>query len=66
MMAAWEAATPGRIDQVARALGRVEPSQLADLALFDFIGLATGDPTAALDTVEAVDVSHAATRSRSV
>jgi tRNA 2-thiocytidine biosynthesis protein TtcA len=40
MMAEWEAATPGRIDQIARALGRVEPSQLADQNLFDFVGLA--------------------------
>ena len=39
MMAVWEAETPGRIEQIARALGRVEPSQLADLALFDFAGL---------------------------
>ncbi|MET1161305.1 MAG: tRNA 2-thiocytidine(32) synthetase TtcA [Pseudoxanthomonas sp.] len=39
MMAAWETETPGRIDQIARALGRVEPSQLADPNLFDFLGL---------------------------
>lgn len=39
MMAAWEAETPGRIDQIARALARVEPSQLADPNLFDFLGL---------------------------
>ena len=39
MMVEWEAATPGRIEQIARALGRVEPSQLADPALFDFAGL---------------------------
>ncbi|MEO8367015.1 MAG: tRNA 2-thiocytidine(32) synthetase TtcA [Pseudoxanthomonas sp.] len=39
MMAAWEAETPGRIDQIARALARVEPSQLADPKLFDFLGL---------------------------
>ena len=39
MMAAWEAETPGRIDQIARALARVEPSQLADPTLFDFLGL---------------------------
>ena len=39
MMAAWEQETPGRIEQIARALGRVEPSQLADPALFDFAGL---------------------------
>ena len=29
MMAAWEAETPGRLDQIARALAQVEPSQLA-------------------------------------
>jgi len=39
MMAAWEAETPGRLDQIARALARVEPSQLADPDLFDFLGL---------------------------
>ncbi|MEO6102504.1 MAG: tRNA 2-thiocytidine(32) synthetase TtcA [Pseudoxanthomonas sp.] len=39
MMANWEAETPGRIDQIARALARVEPSQLADPKLFDFLGL---------------------------
>jgi tRNA 2-thiocytidine biosynthesis protein TtcA len=41
MMAAWEVETPGRIDQIARALGRVEPSQLADPNLFDFLGMTT-------------------------
>lgn len=41
MMAAWEVETPGRIAQIARALGRVEPSQLADSKLFDFIGLSS-------------------------
>ena len=45
MMAAWETETPGRIDQIARALARVEPSQLADPKLFDFLGLGTSkDP----------------------
>jgi tRNA 2-thiocytidine biosynthesis protein TtcA len=39
MMAAWETETPGRIDQIARALARVEPSQLADPRQFDFLGL---------------------------
>ena len=41
MMAAWEAETPGRLDQIARAMARVEPSQLADPGLFDFLGLST-------------------------
>ncbi len=39
MLAQWEAETPGRIGQIARALARVEPSQLADPKLFDFLGL---------------------------
>jgi len=41
MMAAWKAETPGRLDQIARAMARVEPSQLADPGLFDFLGLNT-------------------------
>ena len=45
MMAAWEAETPGRIDQIARALARVEPSQLADPKLFDFLGLGAKNAT---------------------
>ena len=43
MLAQWEAETPGRIDQIARALARVEPSQLADPRLFDFLGLSAKD-----------------------
>ena len=39
MMAAWEKEHPGRIDTIARALGEVRPSQLADPALFDFLAL---------------------------
>lgn len=39
MMAQWERETPGRIEQIARALGDVRPSQLADPKLFDFVAL---------------------------
>jgi tRNA 2-thiocytidine biosynthesis protein TtcA len=39
MMAAWERESPGRIETIARALGTVRPSQLADPALFDFLAL---------------------------
>jgi tRNA 2-thiocytidine biosynthesis protein TtcA len=35
----WERETPGRIDQIARALGDVRASQLADPRLFDFLSL---------------------------
>ncbi|WP_036168683.1 tRNA 2-thiocytidine(32) synthetase TtcA [Noviluteimonas dokdonensis] len=39
MMAEWEAQTPGRIENIARALGDVRPSQLSDATLFDFLNL---------------------------
>jgi len=39
MLKQWEKDSPGRIDQIARALGDVRPSQLADRALFDFVSL---------------------------
>ncbi|MFN3843887.1 MAG: tRNA 2-thiocytidine(32) synthetase TtcA [Rehaibacterium terrae] len=39
MLADWERQFPGRIEQIARALGDVRPSQLADPKLFDFLAL---------------------------
>ncbi len=39
MLDAWERESPGRIDQVARALGDIRPSQLSDPKLFDFLAL---------------------------
>ena len=39
MLQDWEAIAPGRIENIFRALTRVEPSQLADPALFDFRAL---------------------------
>lgn len=39
MMAQWERESPGRIDQIARALGDIRPSQLSDPKLFDFTSL---------------------------
>lgn len=39
MLAEWEAETPGRTDNIVRALADVRPSQLADRRLFDFAGL---------------------------
>ena len=56
MLQAWEIEAPGRIENIFRALTRVEPSQLADPALFDFsvLGLGTHErypapPRPALD-----------------
>jgi tRNA 2-thiocytidine biosynthesis protein TtcA len=39
MLAAWERETPGRIENIARALGNIHPSQLSDPRLFDFLTL---------------------------
>ncbi len=47
MLQQWEQQHPGRIDQIARALGNIHPSQLADPALFDFLALARVPASAA-------------------
>jgi tRNA 2-thiocytidine biosynthesis protein TtcA len=39
MLAAWERDAPGRIEQIARSLSDVRPSQLADPRAFDFLAL---------------------------
>ncbi len=39
MLEAWEKETPGRIEQISRALGDIRPSQLSDPKLFDFMAL---------------------------
>lgn len=43
MMQQWDSEYPGRVEQVARSLGHVCPSQLADRDLFDFMALERGD-----------------------
>lgn len=49
MMREWERESPGRIDQIARALGDIRPSQLADPKLFDFLGLGHREAAATAD-----------------
>ena len=39
MLHAWELEQPGRINNIFRAIGNVEPSHLADFNLYDFKGL---------------------------
>ncbi|MEJ2384225.1 MAG: tRNA 2-thiocytidine(32) synthetase TtcA [Xanthomonadales bacterium] len=39
MLKEWQQRHPGRIENIARAIGNVSPSQLADHALFDFVNL---------------------------
>lgn len=43
MLAEWERESPGRVENIFRALTRIEPSQLADPNLFDFAALARMD-----------------------
>lgn len=43
MMAQWDRESPGRIDQIARAMADIQPSQLADSKLFDFLSLGRRD-----------------------
>ena len=47
MLADWERKTPGRVDNVFRALADVRPSQLADRNLFDFAALGAAAAPAA-------------------
>ncbi len=42
MLKQWDIDHPGRVDQIARAMGQVHPSQLADTTLFDFMALGRG------------------------
>ena len=44
MLQAWEAETPGRVENIFRALTRIDPSQLADPVLFDFSTLGVSPP----------------------
>ncbi|MEQ8859364.1 MAG: tRNA 2-thiocytidine(32) synthetase TtcA [Pseudomonadales bacterium] len=39
MLRQWDRQTPGRVENIARAMSHVVPSHLADRALFDFLGL---------------------------
>ncbi len=39
MLQAWDAQYPGRVESIAKAMGKVQVSHLADGALFDFLSL---------------------------
>ena len=39
MLSQWDIEQPGRVENIARALSHISPSQLADAGLFDFSGL---------------------------
>ena len=61
MMDAWERESPGRIETIARALGDIRPSQLADSKLFDFLSLGHRDGATQADAhAWLADEPHAA------
>ncbi len=43
MLQDWQRRFPGRVENLARALGDVRPAQLADRSLFDFVALGRHD-----------------------
>ena len=45
MLAAWEAADPGRSARIFRSITQIAPSQLADRQHYDFVGLDIGEST---------------------
>jgi len=49
MLKQWERESPGRIEQIARAMADIRPSQLADPKLFDFLSLGHRDGAARAD-----------------
>lgn len=44
MLAGWERANPGRIENIFKSLMNIRPSQLADRSLFDFTSLGSQTP----------------------
>jgi tRNA 2-thiocytidine biosynthesis protein TtcA len=54
MLDEWERKSPGRRQIMARALANVRPSHLIDADLFDFAGLARGQPGPKADTYDEI------------
>ena len=45
MLGDWERESPGRLENIVKSLGRVNPSHLADHDLFDFKSLGVNSPS---------------------
>jgi tRNA 2-thiocytidine biosynthesis protein TtcA len=54
MLRTWDAQQPGRVENIARSLRHVSPSQLADRQLFDFDSLQTSLQPAAVAPIERI------------
>ena len=55
MLGEWDRLQPGRVENIARSIGHITPSHLADPALFDFLNLQSN--SAPSDLIEVVEVS---------
>jgi len=59
MLQQWDQDHPGRVEQIARALANVHPSQLADASLFDFMALGRREDAPLPDAPTWLDVAAA-------
>lgn len=57
MLRTWDVEQPGRVENIARSIGRVTPSHLADVDLFDFKALSANESDDLLSKIELVEVS---------
>ncbi len=56
MLQAWDKQSPGRIENMFRALQNVVPSHLADTSLFDFERLESTEPVDRFDRLDVVNL----------
>ena len=69
MLQAWELEQPGRINNIFRAIGNVEPSHLADFDLYDFKSLSQAnksDEDAMFDHIKYEDVAEKESKSNAL
>src|SRR5690554_341675 len=56
MLQAWDKQSPGRLENMFRALQNVVPSHLADTQLYDFNRLESGEPSDRFDRLDVVNL----------
>ena len=69
MLQAWELEQPGRINNIFRAIGNVEPSHLADFDLYDFKSLSQAnksDEDAMFDHIKYEDIAEKESKSNAL
>ena len=69
MLQKWELEQPGRINNIFRAIGNVEPSHLADIDLYDFKSLSQAnksDEDAMFDHIKYEDIAEKKSKSNAL